>query len=314
MRILRLLPVIMYVILFTACEKEIDLNRDIKNNFMVLNTMIDPNSVIQCDLSSSNTLLEHKEYNGINDAVLTLYVDDDKVDELAYDGNRYVSGYTLKEGQEITIVGEHPDYKKIKAKSYIPEMSNAEIKSIYYSNENYSDYGYGNLHVKCEVIDPKGDDYYRLEVWVPDIEYEEETGEYYCDFSSYSGNTIASIDPVLNGNTLSTNNNFSNLPPNIYSVFDDSLFDEGSYTIDFEIEGTGYAILLSEEVIPEFMTSIVVDVQKISKDLFFYYKTVDAYGYYDEGPFSEPVAIYYNVDGGAGILGCYTSNKITWNP
>ncbi len=314
MKNIKLLSIVIFAGLFTACEKEIDLEMNIKDNFMVLNAIINESSVIQCDLSLSTTLLEQKEYYGINDAVLTLYVDDEKVEELEYDGGKYVSGYTLKEGQEIMITGEHSTYEKIKAKTSIPTMSNAEIKSIYFSKENYSDYGYGNLNVKCEVVDPKGADYYRLEVWVPDIVYDEETDAFYCDISSYSGNTITSIDPVLNGNTVSTNDDFIDLPPNIYSVFDDTLFDGDSYTIDFEIEGTSYSSLLSDEEISEFLTAIIVDVQKISKDLYLYYKTVDAYGYYDESPFSEPVEIYYNVDGGAGILGCYTSNEISWNP
>ena len=60
----------------------------------------------------------------------------------------------------------------------------------------------------------------------------------------------------------------------------------------------------------KFHNDIKVNLECISKELFMYYKTLDAQDWYGESPFSEPVRLHTNIINGSGILGACNANYI----
>ena len=123
--------------------------------------------------------------------------------------------------------------------------------------------------------------------------------------TSWSTISIYSSDPVLNWNTVPSE--MSDVSPNNYNVFDDELFNGKSYVLTFDVDMYNTSNVKS-------LDDYSVDVQAISKSMYLYYKTLDAQQWYGDSPFSEPVQLHTNVDGGAGIVGGLTSNLLKLEP
>nr|WP_321452778.1 DUF4249 family protein [uncultured Carboxylicivirga sp.] len=304
---------ILFIVLIgvSACEKVIELNLGLKPNFMVLNTVIYPDSIISCQLTQSNQILETESYINIIDADCSLFIDDVEQEKgQYYNSGKYRFSPKAEVGQHIRVEVTHPNYTSIEAEGELPLQSKAGITSMEIKKSMY-DYSYSSIKVMCALDDPSGDDFYRLVAWMPKIEYDFINDEIYFNVNNLQQCEIASKDPVLNGNTVPGNEDFTDMPPNIYGVFDDSFFNGSDYNLNFELYNySDFSFLNGNE--QEFISNIVIDVQKISKDLYLYYKSVDANLYYGESPFSEPVKIHYNVSGGAGIVGFATPNELKY--
>ncbi|WP_075602302.1 DUF4249 domain-containing protein [Saccharicrinis aurantiacus] len=331
MNIIKKLIVIIFVIAFLSCEKTIDYDGSQFGNFMVLNANLNADSLISCGISSSTNLSEPYKFIVIQNAEVKLYKDKEFVtnmvfvDESEYvpDGNegaqdyygvdysvsKYIPEdevYAIK-GAEYTIEVQDKSFAPISASTHILEPANAEIVSVDISeDEDYYGWSSSYLKMKIKVHDFSGEDYYRIVINSPVIIYNYETGETLLSLQKrpYSG-YLESDDPVLNFNKISENE-FEDVPYNSYGIFNDFLFDGDSYILSLQLynESSG----LSEVDKQMYLEGIEVDIQKITKGLYRYYKSVDESTYYGDNPFSEPVKIYSNVEGGAGILGASTSN------
>ncbi|MBI9063549.1 MAG: DUF4249 domain-containing protein [Marinilabiliaceae bacterium] len=286
----------------TACEKEIEYQGDNLESFLVLNASLQTDSAVTCYVSRSRTLLEKDPIQTIDDAVVDLYSDDVFVEELKLsDSGKYRAPTVMvQSGKKYELRVNHQSFKNVSASSVVPEKANAEFVSVQLVNVRTDGYTSEKMRFSVNVKDKPGKDYYRLQAFVPARHYNE-LGEYVLDENVYYMRHVESSDPVLNGNVVVVDDDFSDHPENQYRVFNDELFDEGEYELTFELDENDM----------ELAANIKIDVQKISYDLYLYYKTLDAYNYYEDSPFSEPVRIHSNIINGAGVLGSCTSNWLS---
>lgn len=302
----------------SSCETDIDYEGDAIDNFMVLNSIVIADSAFECRVTKSTTILEPNIMMSIVDAKVQLYENGEFLEDMIGDGNgNYYSSQQRKASilNRYAIRVSHGDYNNIEGSTLIPDVAKAKILSI---NPKQSDYGHSDeLKFELEVSDPVGEDFYRLKIEVPILQYNEVNGNFDLEEPfEYSTMSLTSKDPVLNNNTVSGNNDeFGDIPPNNYQVFDDVLFDGENYNLSFEVSNYYYSeISIDPELLNKYLKAIKVDVQKISKDLHQYFVSVEASQYYEDSPFSEPVRVNTNVKGGAGILGGVSSTIIKYEP
>lgn len=291
-------PVIIMIVV-TACEKEIEYQGDNLESFLVLNASLQTDSAVTCYVSRSRTLLEKNPIQTIDDAVVELYSDDVFVEELKSisNGMYKTEAVTILPETQYELRVNHQSYKNVSASTVVPEKTNAEFVSVKLVNVRTDGYTSEKMRFKVKVKDKPGKDYYRLNVYSPDW-YFNQLGEYVFDKNSLNLRYFESSDPVLNGNVVVVDDDFSDHPDNEHRVFNDELFDGEEYELSIEVNENDM----------ELVSNIKIDVQKISYDLYLYYKTLDAYNYYEDSPFSEPVRIHSNVMNGAGVLGSCTAN------
>ena len=282
---------ILITLLATACEKEIAYKGSKLENFMVLNALIENDSIIKCQVTHSNTLFENSEIRHIDDATVELYNGNELLETLTHIKDGYYHSTNLKASAQAsyTIKARHKDYTNINATATVPEATNAAVSNIRYNQKD------GMYDVTLTINDKKGTDYYRLMVYT--------SNEYYNEYNNNSGYSfvltyIDSNDPVLNFNKVGGDDSgISDYPDNTYSVFNDDLFDGETYKLKFKTYGAEGSPLK-------------VELQHITEDLYLYYSSVQSRDYYEESPFSEPVRIHSNVENGAGIMGgvCSTAS------
>lgn len=248
-------------------------------------------------------MLESDQIRTINDAQVELLIDDNASEQLVHakDGQYISSSTKVIPGKKYELRVSHSGYQQVSASTIVPAQANAQLIAAEIVTVRTDEYTTERARFKVNLSDVKGDDYYRLMVYVPGYNYNYETGEYNFDGNTFYPVEINSTDPVLNGNVVAVDDDFSDYPPNQFHVFNDELFDGKEHQLVFEIDHNN----------AEDLPKIKVDLQKITYDLYMYYKTLDAYYYYEDNPFSEPVRIHVNVKNGAGIVGSCTSNWLT---
>ncbi|WP_282039022.1 DUF4249 family protein [Saccharicrinis aurantiacus] len=311
-------PIVLFFIL--SCEKDIAYNGEELTNFMVLNSILTADSLIECRITRSNTLLESGEIQSIDDAEVNLYKDGEFVETLKknYFGDYFSeAGIRSEVGSNYAIKCSHNKYASIEASEAILTPVDAKILSMEEGLSSSNNYYYGGsgevLKFRVQINDLKGNDFYRLRVYGPSVSYDYDYESEESSISMQQGNYtmyVNSKDPVLNGNKVVTENDFEDNPYNEYTVFDDILFDGESYVLQFEVDNPTIWFENEEEK-KWYLDEIKVDVQHISEGLYKNFVTVTASNYYGDSPFSEPVQIYSNVEGGAGILGTVSSNILS---
>ncbi|TAJ10224.1 DUF4249 domain-containing protein [Marinilabiliaceae bacterium JC017] len=278
-----------------ACEKEISYKGGEIDNFLVLNAALSPDSVVACHISVSETILENHDIQVPADVKATLLEDGKMVGDLQQKepgGNYILDGFKPAVGKQYEIRASYKDYPEVKAKTSIPELAAGEVVAFrYLPNE-------GKLKITLRVDDKPGRNFYRLRALSRkyDWSYGENGTEYKpVEPPVYFFVKIESDDAALNGNKVRNEEGIEGYPSNQYAVFNDELFDGKSYYLSFDM------IYYSSN---EFSyDDFCIDLQEITEDLHFYYKTVDAFHYYEDRPFSEPVRVFSNVNNGAGIVG-----------
>ncbi|MFA7136482.1 MAG: DUF4249 family protein, partial [Bacteroidales bacterium] len=95
------------------------------------------------------------------------------------------------------------------------------------------------------------------------------------------------------------NKGYRGWPAYFSNIFSDHLFNGKDYEFIVESrlrkgdEGTNY---------------IVVELQSITKELYYYLKSIMLYRITEQDAYTEPISIYSNIEDGWGILGAVSSD------
>ena len=63
------------------------------------------------------------------------------------------------------------------------------------------------------------------------------------------------------------------------------------------------------ELAEDHTVTINYDLRSISRDLYYYKRTLDAYYNSEDDPFTEPVLVHSNFSSGLGLFSVYASSK-----
>jgi len=331
------LPIIFIcsLILFTACKKEIQFNADLISSKMVVNSFIEPDSIINVIIAGSKPIPGVvSNFHWIGNATVKLFVDGEEKETLGTyttiqnNNNSYnpsynvdtITGYrsVLKAeiGKTYQLVITHPDYETVTCETNIPKP--VEIISIDTSSSvdegNYYNPYYRNLKVALKFKDPANEiNYYRLVACAKQGRYSVEYNRTNnVDTVIVVSNSYFSLnDPIINPNEEDANDFLFDSPGNRYNVFTDELIDGKEYTVNFDITTVNPSPTdtTSLEGKGQFYNLTFI-LQTLTRESYLFLKSSYEHQYYDGDPFAEPVQVFTNVENGIGIFaGCSSKGK-----
>ena len=224
----------------------------------------------------------------------------------------YSCDYIPNEGDVIEIQVTAEGFPKASAQTTVSkslELSDLQF-SVYYDEAaskedrewmrrffDYDVYGADSIMViSFSFLDPAGaKNYYRLKV--------RSVGEFigilndtrYC-----VSDVFTSTDPIFHDNQL--NKGYGSWEPYFSNVFDDHLMD-----------GNRYYVTVHSRKRVETPSYTIIELQSISRDLYYFLKSMQLYRISTDDVYSTPIGIYGNIDNGWGIFGSVSKNTYVIN-
>ncbi len=318
MKKINILTTLFLAITFTACEKEIEFTGKVSKPLMVVNSIISSDSVISAYITKSKFFLENDEtFDNVNNADVSVYINGVFKEKMAntQDG-LYQTSFIPNQGDTVEIKATASGLDDVNSKtivSYQPDIISLDttLKSmtitpnLTYSSVNGGPFtvdttGYSvnfDLNVKIKIKDNGSiNNSYRLE---PSLIYPNDSSKYF-----YSNSVYTTFDGILSENQNGVSD-FLDISGsyNMYGIFTDEIFNGKEFTVSCTIHCSLYYSLsnLHENY-------LYINLQEINSDYYNYLYTRDM-SINSEGPFSEPVQIYSNINGGIGILGSYSNSN-----
>jgi len=294
MKTIYILSLLTFILFFTNCHKQIDLNLPEEAQKIVVNGVLAADSTLKLNISKT---LSTNDTSGalprITNAKVKLYKNGNYIEALISKGNGlYISSSIINENEKYSLVIE-ADGKTVTADIDVPLKTNfTELNYISYDDQD----NYFKLNLK--INDPIGDDYYILDAYInlPRIFFGD-TGqvdsiELYkesANFSAFNDN-----DPYFQ--------NYVYFPPFLYSsyIFNDKLFDNKMLDLSFKLDNFYY---VDTSVMHIDSLTIYFKLIKIDANFFNYFISFNKYQNSNGNPFIEPVNVFSNIDGGIGVIG-----------
>ncbi len=300
------------ILIFSCQEQVVELGIPGHTPFLVVNGILDTDSIISLHVSNSVGAFQQGEVNSISDANVFLYQNNEPLGEMNIDFNNvdtlYImeqSGYwwdveqsepiyyykfnTLPQvGVTYSIEVNHPNFESVSAETTVPEeieltqleiLDNSDLSEVYTSTLNLSFFD-----------DPNVNNYYRIRLFV-------HTSGSHFNEDGEEENIRKEYPLVLYSNDPSFS---QGIPWDGYSFsgrrvfFSDDLFDGAQKEISFDFE---------YKIDSEMTDSIFLQLTSFSEEAFNYYNSMEAN---DNRFFSdiatEPVPIFTNIENGAGVF------------
>ena len=309
------MPVILYfpfvvsiiIILFTGCEQDLDLDKYKKQNIeqmLVVNSILNPDSVMGVSVTHPYFFSDtHVSFSPVECLDIQINGDDGRCEQLIYDEKTglYLSKYKPVAGEILNLRVENSLGMTVHSRDTIPhkividhvELTGEGPMHIYWDNDYLFTY-------KITFRDPQYDNnYYFLA-----IEDDAHIGEF-----SQMGEMDYTFDFVFQELANIINQDIQGWRPD--GVFGYPFSDKG-------IDGKKYTITV-KEVLQQPPVGLIkslprkIKLYSISKSYFNYMVCVLSADY-DESALKgnilslgllEPVKIYSNIEGGAGLMGSY---------
>jgi hypothetical protein len=309
------------ILLFAECEHVMDFNENATTAGIVINALATPDTVFTASISRSYLFTDvpaidypdywdyalHPDSFYYNNAVLSkaeveLTVNKKNKYAMTFDAkhHNYTSNYSPQAGDYIVVNVKDSDMQTVSAETTVPGTQQLEIVNYekYYDkasvlSNSLSDMAKDTVvRITLRLTDPANENnYYRLKV--RSIGEDKNTdGTPSFRFSDiYTSSDIIFMDERLT-------KSYGGWPAHFSNVFDDHLFNGKKYTFTVETRmrfGNN--------------PHAVIELQSITKDFYYYLRSVMLYRVTDQDSYSEAIQIYSNVNSGWGILGGLNAEK-----
>ena len=299
MRKIGLILLIMGIVA-SGCEKIIDISVPDQERKIVLNSVLNPDSLISVQLTRSKSVLEDNQTVAIEDAELRLYEDGNFIANLDYSGYSFykLDDFYPSIEKKYRIEVDHSVLASVDAEVLMPpQVPILEVDTSRYQdqdeNERYS------LNVK--ISDPGGvENYYALSLAVTSRVFDWNTQELTDSLETF----MIYFHTVEEGESLG--GDLFNQDVNHF--IDDKLFISDGV---FDGQDHEFALAIDYYFLEFQSDTIILDVRLDHIDPSYYYYSVSKQKYYraNGSPFSEPVQVYNNINNGFGILSSYTRSS-----
>ncbi|NOZ45269.1 MAG: DUF4249 domain-containing protein [Chlorobi bacterium] len=282
----------------TGCEKVLDIDIPDNDRKIVVNGLLNTDSLITVNISKSLNILDSKNIKFLDDAEVKLYRNNVFIEYLTNAGNGNFKSSITKpvNGEKYKIEVSEGNIQTAFSETVIPSSLIGEITidtTTNYVSENQF-YSHESLECTVSFDDPPNEDNYYWFYLTGLYENFIWDSENFNDSVVYSRTNLyfESNDPIIDSWISSGKNGF---------VFSDELFK--GKTIKFIInldKGMFYGV----------DTNILhFNVNIITKDFYLYAITHDKHLDAMNNPFTEPVQVYTNIENGYGIFASYTTKR-----
>ncbi len=293
-----------YILIFCiltifGCETVIDI--DVANNdrVLVMNSIINPDSLFRVDVSETTGILNPEtSIRGRDDAKISVFEGDDFIQELTYDPEKFyylTEDFKPKQNTNYRIEIEVDDHETVVTTTTLPALPPG-IKS-FNVDSSFED-GFKGFDFDLTFDDPAEENYYEVKVY----------GYFYNREFDPDTNTYEIVDSTLVDFYLSTDDqvveeyfDYNRI------IFNDKLFNGKEYTISLRP-----SFSVSDNLGDNF-GQLLVDFRQLNEDYFEYERTTALQRWVDDDPFAEPVPVYNNIENGYGIFGGYSQKSVSIN-
>ena len=307
-----------FIILLTAgslfaCETVIDLDLPPEPTRLVVNSLINPDSLITMRLSRSKSVLDQAEFfTVVRDARVTLYEDGREVARLNDQGEgRYRADFRPSIGRQYTVEAAAEGLPPVEARSSIQAPIAIEDVSV---GKTRVETGSTCINGDCQ---PTYSDEYQLGLRLSDplnqVNYYEivayavvqDSFPNYDDLGNFIGydSTQWETQVYLQTDDPVVDNPYSDLEGGGFYgeslLLSDELFSGQSYTVAFTTD-----TYFGE------VKELTVQLRTLSEDQYQYLRTRHLQEYNASNPLSEVVPVYTNVENGFGIFAGYSTSSI----
>jgi len=307
-----------------SCEKEIPFKSDELEPKIVLYANIHPDSIISCDIGQSYPVIKSNDRTSqIRNAEVKLFVDGELSEILTYReplpnpydyGNsqsylsKYISTQFPEAGKEYSIEVELDGMKKVRGSTLLPQivpLIRIDTQRVIISEYDYS---YPSLKTKLVFKDPpETENFYRIAIrqasgYYPGDRFLPYDPEIPVLISRYNVNWLDSDDPLLF--PREEEGLFDNFEGNEYLIFNDEKISGKEYELKFNLSFDG---LIPDPDYYEFF-HYEIQLQSISKELYYFLRSSASQRYNDGDLFIEPVIIFSNITNGLGVFGSTNRN------
>jgi hypothetical protein len=307
-----IIPFVISIIALASCEKVIDMNIDEQDPKIVLISNLNPDSLIEVNLTRSLHILDYDSVIFIETAKVEVYENDVLIEELPYNTNSHsFRSNTIKPaiGKRYRIEASADGYKDVSVEAVIPipvEIASIDTfkSDIIYMFDQYSQAMKpmdGYFAIRMSFKDPGQDENF----YIISIKYKEFNNQYYYDHETFNStiylnsilieysseselfNFIAESD---NGG-INVGNNEGNYINAKQLAFSDKAINGKQVNLELHI---------SNDVYPDSI-HYYIRFTSISKDYYKYIASESLYQNSDD-PFTERVQMYNNIENGLGVL------------
>jgi hypothetical protein len=292
-----------------ACEKKLDIDLPENEKKIVLNGIINPDSLIRVNVSRSQNILDKDEdIQYLINADVQLFINDEYAEDLIYSDRGYYESSIIPQTENIyEITVAYPSLNSISAKtkliSAVPIL-NVDTTVIQEQNDDrYSEFPVYNgyeIHYKIDIKDNADErNYYFLSLYsiVPSFDEEGNLTEYYDYYEWYDSNDLIYNDE---------NQDF--IIDGIHGkVFSDELFNGNTYTIDLETYYWPQRDDVGNIYQPSDVKTYII-LLTVNEEMFRYIKSYNLNQTTVDNPFAQPVQIFSNVDEGLGLFTGYSKH------
>ena len=297
--------IIIIATLLSSCEKIIDISISDKSRKIVVNAILNPDSLVSVQLTQSKSVLEDNSLIFLEDAEVKLFEADQYVGTLEYLGFAKYGLPDFYPQREISyrIEVNHPVLTSVEPEITLP--SSVPILDVGVAM-SFDDYGNDNYKLIIKISDPPGvDNFYALSIAVTSRVFDWESGELTdsTETDLLYFQEISDGDPPVGGGLVNQNLNY--FIDNMLFV-SDNLFDGKDHEFSLVIE----YLMISPGV-----DSVMMDIRLDHIDPSYYHYAVSKQKYYHAhgNPFSEPVQVYSNIENGFGLLSAYSRTSRQYN-
>ncbi|MFY0601066.1 MAG: DUF4249 domain-containing protein [Cyclobacteriaceae bacterium] len=290
--------VILGIILTASCEVVVDVPTPNFKPSLVLNSYINPDSIVTLALSSNRYVLDtsRSQFPWVDGALIKLYEDGLLVEELQQEhdiSGYYFSDFHPKTGSTYLITAEKEGFEPITASTSIPsEKANFSIIDI---NEFKDEFGYPNYKMRYNLLDKPGNDFYEVRLFQL---FKERFG-YYDE-----------MDNFIEEESFSR---YDAIPFNYFSPEDLDTDDAETYDLEYLFSDQlfeGRTVQNSIEFHPftsdnEDSLTFQLRIRKVSEEYYEYRITSDLQFKVDGNAFAEPIPVFNNIENGFGIFSGY---------
>jgi hypothetical protein len=275
-----------------SCETIVDIELPEHKPVLVVNGIMNPDSVLTIKITHSRSSLDNGEIKPIENAAVALYLPGGQylgnLDHVGDGHYQEASGsFVPSVGTQYIIEAVAPGYDKVSATDAVPIKVPIVSYTVKDSALQPAD---SEMMAQLDIVinDPPGRNYYAIELMMIDTTMSDTM---FMPYKIY-------LQPL---------NHESSTEEHAYSgiLVNDEFFDGKTYTISllFGSGNLGYMYYSSPY-------KLRLNFKTLSRDLYLYEKTFYL-NYINSGnPFAEPVRVHSNVNGGFGIFGAYSEQTV----
>lgn len=271
---------VLLVMLLSACSKRVEIKLPYEGDKIVVNTLIQPDSVVYIRVTRSipSNVLDDSGYKDIPGSTVTLSADGVSLTPLhiqQINGFSYfVSEQKAVRGKQYTVQVAAPGLTSVTATDTLPiapDVKNAGAQR-------------NSSRVQFTLKDGRGaGDYYRIRIYVTD------------DIGGQGAYRLFRLDPAFNNNLVDffTKSSYNSL------VMSDERFD--GKEVNFVLQTAEPIAALSQ---------VTVEVSTLTRASYEYFSTITAQKEGGNVAIGNPIRVFTNVTNGYGIVGGINTRKM----